>query len=156
MVPPVTIGRPSLIPRRRVDHPAAAAHRGSIPGPYVYDATTARRIPAVARAFQLYGGMTKQMPIDAYRSGQPLPRPRCSTRPDPNRGRGPGSCRSSVEDYLLTATPSRMVTSRGADGWPLAVQWLPASWVYIVRGSPAESVNRAVLPISGQKLPPTT
>jgi HK97 family phage portal protein len=38
----------------------------------------------------------------------------------------------SVEDYLLNGNAICLVTSRGADGWPLSVTWLPALWVYIV------------------------
>ena len=37
----------------------------------------------------------------------------------------------TIEDYLLNGNAISYVTVRGADGWPLAVQWLPASWVNI-------------------------
>jgi HK97 family phage portal protein len=102
-----------------------------MPGPYVWDATTARRVPAVGRALQLYSGMCKQMPIDAYRAGALLPRPAMLDRPDPDRGR-PWFVHVSVEDYLLNGNAISYVTSRGADGWPTSVMWLPASWVYIM------------------------
>jgi HK97 family phage portal protein len=101
------------------------------PGPYVYDARTARQVPSVSRALQLYAGMCKQMPIDAYKSGgQPLPRPRILARPDPLNARS-WFVGVSVEDYLLNGNAVSIVTSRGADGWPLSVMWLPASWVYV-------------------------
>jgi HK97 family phage portal protein len=101
-----------------------------MPGPYVWDATSARRVPAVGRAIQLYGGMCKQMNLDAYRGGIPLPRPMLLARPDPDRGRA-WFVQVSVEDYLLNGNAIAVVTSRGADGWPTSVMWLPASWVYI-------------------------
>ena len=105
---------------------------GSVPGPYVFDAQSARRIPAVARAIQLYGGMIKQMPMDAYRGGQPIDRPALLDSPDPS----PTWPRSrfvmvSVEDYILSGNAVSYVTARGADGWPLAVTYLPITWVYI-------------------------
>jgi len=104
-----------------------------MPGPYVYDSATARRIPAVARAIQLYGGMMKQMPLDAYRGGVPLDsRPRLLESPDPSavwpRSR---YIACSVEDYLLNGNTVSLVTARGFDGWPLAVMYLPINWVYI-------------------------
>jgi HK97 family phage portal protein len=101
-----------------------------VPGPYVWDATSARRVPAVGRAIQLYGGMCKQMPLDAYRAGSLLPRPMLLARPDPDRGR-PWFVQCSVEDYLLNGNAISYVTSRGSDGWPTSIMWLPASWVYI-------------------------
>jgi HK97 family phage portal protein len=99
-------------------------------GPYVWDPQTARRVPAVGRAIQLYGGMSKQMPLDAYKAGVPQPRPQILRRPDPTRGR-PWYVQCNVEDYLLNGNAISLITSRGADGWPLSVMWLPASWVYI-------------------------
>jgi HK97 family phage portal protein len=99
-------------------------------GSLVWDATSARRIPAVGRCLNLLAGFVKQMPMDAYRGYTRLPTPRLLARPDPNRG-GPWFVANSVEDYLLYGNTISVVTQRGADGWPLAVMWLPASWVYI-------------------------
>lgn len=100
-------------------------------GPYVWDAQSARRIPGVSRALQLYGGMTKQLAIDAWRGTTPLPRPRLLARPDPNHARS-WFVQLSVEDYLLNGNAVSLVTSRGVDGWPTSVAWLPALWVSIV------------------------
>jgi HK97 family phage portal protein len=105
-----------------------------LPGVYVYDAASARHVPAVGRAIQLYGGMTKQMPIDAYRAGQVLdPRPSLLKSPDPSpvwpRSR---FVQCSVEDYLLSGNTVSLVTVRGVDGWPLAVRYLPINWVYVM------------------------
>jgi len=102
-----------------------------LPGPYVYDAWSARRVPAVARCLQVYAGLCKQMHLDAWRGTDMLPRPRLLDRPDPTRARS-WFVHVSVEDYLLEGNAISLVTSRGADGWPLTVQWVPAAWVYIV------------------------
>jgi HK97 family phage portal protein len=99
-------------------------------GPYVWDANSARRVPAVGRALQLYSGMVKQMPIEAYRGYTRIPQPRLLGQPDLMRG-GPEFVGLSVEDYLLSGNTVSLVTSRGHDGWPLSVTWLPAQWVYI-------------------------
>jgi HK97 family phage portal protein len=99
-------------------------------GLYVYDTQSARRVPGVARCIQLYGGMCKQMELDVYRGADKLPTPRLVDRPDPLRGR-PWFVQVSVEDYLLNGNALSLVTTRGADGWPTSVQWLPAQSVYI-------------------------
>jgi HK97 family phage portal protein len=52
-------------------------------------------------------------------------------RPDPERARS-WFVHVNVEDYLLNGNAITYITSRGADGWPTSVMWLPASWVYIV------------------------
>ena len=104
-----------------------------LPTPYVYDALSARRVPAVARAVQLYAGMCKQMSIDVYRAGEVIaPRPALIDSPDP-RPVWPRSrfVQTHIEDYLLAGNCVSYVTARGADGWPLAVQYLPINWVYI-------------------------
>jgi HK97 family phage portal protein len=103
----------------------------------VYDATSARRIPAVGRALQLYSGLCKQMPMDAYRGRDPIPRPRLLARPDPFRARS-WFVHVCIEDYLLNGNAIALVTARGSDGWPLAVVWLPATWVYIMWDPPNE------------------
>jgi HK97 family phage portal protein len=102
-----------------------------LPGAYVYDSTSARRIPAVGRALSLLTGLIKQMPMDAYRGYQRLPQPRLLSRPDPDRG-GPWFVQVSAEDYLLNGNAIAVITSRGADGWPLTVMWLPTTWVQVV------------------------
>jgi HK97 family phage portal protein len=103
----------------------------TLTGPFVWDAASAREIPAVQRAIQLYGGMVGQMAIDVYRGTTPLPRPRLVVRPDPLNARS-WFVRNSIEDYLLNGNAVSVVTSRGVDGWPTTVAWLPITWVYIV------------------------
>jgi HK97 family phage portal protein len=98
----------------------------------VYDVPSARRVPAVGRAIQLYAGMAKQMPMDGYRGYSRLaPQPRIAARPDPDRA-GSWFVQVNVEDYLLTGNAISLVTARGFDGWPLSVTWLPSAWVSIV------------------------
>lgn len=103
----------------------------STAGPYVWDSRTALRIPAVARCVNLYTALTKQMPIDAWRGANPLPRPRLLSRPDPNRARS-WFVQVSIEDYLLDGNAICQVTSRGVDGWPTSVVWRPTAWVSLV------------------------
>jgi HK97 family phage portal protein len=134
VAPPISVGRavpPGRSPNGNLIPPPWSTWPGGI-GPYVWDATSARRVPAVARSVALYGGMVKQMPMDAYRAGQPLDRPNLLDDPVPepvwNRAR---FVQVSVEDYLLSGNAISYVTARGADGWPLAVRYLPITWVYI-------------------------
>lgn len=103
-----------------------------LPGGYVYDAQSARRVPAVGRAISLYGGLVKQMQMEAYRGYERIdPTPRLLQKPDLDRG-GPEFVQISVEDYLLSGNTLAVVTARGADGWPLAVTWLPVLWCFIL------------------------
>ena len=104
---------------------------GNPAGPFVWGPESARRIPSVARCLGLYGGLVKQMKMRAYRSGQALPQPPLLDAPDPTRG-GPWFVQCSVEDYLLSGNAISYVTSRGADGWPLSMVWLPAPSVSIM------------------------
>ena len=102
-----------------------------IQGPYVYDTWSARRVPAVSRCLQVYTGLCKQMEMNAYRGADLVPQPRLLHRPDPTRARS-WFVHVAVEDYLLEGNALCVVTSRGADGWPLSVQWVPAAWVFIL------------------------
>lgn len=70
------------------------------------------------------------MPLECYRGYDRLATPRLLERPDPDRA-GPWFVHVNVEDYLLNGNAVSRVTARGADGWPLAVEWLPVAWVYL-------------------------
>jgi phage portal protein BeeE len=96
----------------------------------VYDTGTARQIPSVQRCLQIYSGLVRQMAMNAYRGGTPLPRPALLDQPDPLNG-GPWFVGVNVEDYLLNGNAIHIVTSRGVDGWPRSVQWWPASWWFV-------------------------
>ena len=99
--------------------------------PLVWDATTARKLPSVARALQIYTGITKQMPLDAFRGITPLPRPGVLAQPDPARGRG-WFVQVQVEDYLLHGNAVSLITARDAVGRPAALTWIPAYWLSLV------------------------
>ena len=147
-MPPV-IGNVSTIRQDGGLLPPAASMPG-FTGPFVWDAHTALSIPSVNRCLQLYGGMCKQMAIDAFRGDDALPRPMLLQRPDPNRARS-WFVQVSVEDYLMNGNALSLVTSRGSDGWPTSVTWLPSSWVYIAWQPWAEdSITYYML---GTKLP---
>ena len=107
-------------------------------GSYCWDAGSVRRIPSVARALQLYAGMCKQMPMLCQRGIQTLPTPRLLQRPDPDNARS-WFVQVNVENYLLNGNAICYVTSRGADGWPLSVAWLPTPWVSITWTPPDPS-----------------
>ena len=125
------LGRPSLVrqPGGVLIPPPSVTGYG-LPGPYVYDAITARRVPAVGRAVQLYAGLVRQCAMECWRGYQRLPTPRLLQRPDPWRG-GPWFVGVNVEDYLLSGNAISLITARDATGWPLAAQWLPVNMVYI-------------------------
>ena len=107
-------------------------------GAYAWDASSVRRIPSVARALQLDGGMTKQMPMLCKRGADTLPTPRMLQRPDPLNARS-WFVQNNVEDYLLNGNAISYVTARGADGWPLATTWLPSLWVTVTWWPPDPS-----------------
>jgi HK97 family phage portal protein len=148
-----SLGRVAQVGRRDILLPSPPmVGTFGIPGPYVYDAQSARKVPAVGRAIQLYGGLTKQMPMDAYRGSTLLPQPRMLARPDPDRA-GSWFVQVNVEDYLLSGNAISLVTQRGADGWPLATTWLPAQWTYIVWDVQYGAENALTYYYLGQPLP---
>ncbi|HEY2302088.1 MAG TPA: phage portal protein, partial [Acidimicrobiales bacterium] len=126
---PWSVGRASAgAPSLRFNPPNGT---NAMVGPFVWDATSARQVPAVARCLQIYSGLVRQMKMDAYRGEIKLPRPRILDRPDPLNA-GSWFVGISIEDYLLSGNAVSIITSRGVDGWPLTVQYLPINYVYIV------------------------
>jgi HK97 family phage portal protein len=116
------------VPSLRFDPPTGT---NAMVGPFVWDATSARQIPSVARCLQLYSGLVRQMEMDAFRGDLKLPRPRLLDRPDPVNA-GSWFVGVQIEDYLLSGNAVSLITSRGVDGWPLTVQYLPINYVYIM------------------------
>src|SRR5215472_14953844 len=123
-----------------------------MPGPYVFDAASARRVPAVARAIQLYAGLCKQLPLDAVRTNGDVvePTPRLLTQPDPYRGES-WFVQVNVEDYLLLGNAISYVTSRGFDGWPQSVRYFyigqeldPANVIHVRRGADRQYPVRGI------------
>ena len=98
----------------------------------VWDTDTARRIPGVGRALDLTLGLIAQMPLDVFRGIEPLPRPGLLERPDLDKGRAL-FVRLQVEDYQVHGNACHLVTVRGADGWPAATRWYPATAWHVYR-----------------------
>lgn len=90
----------------------------------------ARSIPGVARALAIYAGMMMQSPMDAYRSGELLPRPRILEQPDPASSYA-WWVEQNVTDYLLHGNAVALITARLETGWPAAAVWIPAPWVSV-------------------------
>lgn len=93
----------------------------------VWDVVTARTIPGVGRALQLYGGLISQCPLDHYRGDELLkPRPPMLALPDVNLRSRATYVRVHVEDYWLHGNAVHLVTARTADGTVRGSRWFPA------------------------------
>jgi hypothetical protein len=93
----------------------------------VWDAVTARSLPAVGRAMGLYGGLISQCALDYYAGAVPIPRSRMLKLPDPNLRARSTFVRVHVEDYLVHGNALHLVTSRDQNGEPASVRWFPAA-----------------------------
>ena len=95
----------------------------------VWDVCSARSLPGVGRALQLYGGLIAQCPLDQYRGDELLnPRPPLLRLPDPNLRARSTFVKVHVEDYLLHGNALHMITGF-ADGMVRSVRWFPA-WMW--------------------------
>lgn len=93
----------------------------------VWDANTARSLPGVGRALQLYGGLISQCALDKYRGDEPIrPRPAFLQLPDVNLRARSTFCRVHAEDYLLHGNALHLVTMRLNNGEVRGVRWFPA------------------------------
>jgi HK97 family phage portal protein len=93
----------------------------------VWDACTARSLPGVGRALQLYGGLISQCPLDQYRGDELIkPRPPMLQLPDPNLRARSTFSRVHVEDYMLHGNALHLTTVRGKGGMVRAARWFPA------------------------------
>lgn len=98
----------------------------------VWDVDTARSLPGVGRALQLYGGLISQCPLDQYRGDEVTkPRPPLLQLPDVNLRARSTFVRLHVEDYLLHGNAVHLVTARTADGTVRGTRWFPA-WMWFV------------------------
>ncbi|HET6742395.1 MAG TPA: phage portal protein [Kribbella sp.] len=98
----------------------------------VWDVDTARTIPGVGRALQLYGGLISQCPLDLYRGDVTVhPRPRFLDVPDVSMRARSTFVRVQIEDYLLHGNAVHLVTMRDASGGVRGVKWFPA-WMWFV------------------------
>ena len=115
----------------------------------VWDAQTARTIPGVGRALQLYGGLIASCVLSARRGDDVLPTPRLLERPDPDMAY-PTFVGVHVEDYLLHGNACHLVTVRDArSGRPAAVRWYPAHrW-----GIQPDRAGQPVYLLDGREVP---
>lgn len=104
------------------------SYRTPTPGPY--SAVSVRSLPGVARALSVIGGMLRQMPLDAVKGAEVLPRPSILEAPDPDHERA-ALIGLLTEDYLLHGNAVACVTVRKADGWPAAISYVPAQAVML-------------------------
>lgn len=91
----------------------------------VWDSETARSIPAFGRGLDLISGLASQMPLDAWRGIDPLPRPRLLEQPDLDLDLAT-YVQVMVEDYIVHGNGASLITARAADHTPAAVKWFPA------------------------------
>lgn len=119
----------------------------------VWDSDGARRIPGVGRALDLIGGLIAQMPLDAYRGIEPLPRPRLLDDPDLDKVRSV-FVRLQVDDFLLHGNACHLVTARysegATNGWPASVRWYPATAWHVYRD---ERTGRRRYYLHGREVP---
>lgn len=100
----------------------------------VWDAVTARSIPAVGRAMGLYGGLISQCDLDRYAGDEKLDRTPLLELPDPTLKARSIFVRVHVEDYLVNGNALHLITARDPiTKYPRAVRWFPASqWSIVI------------------------
>ncbi|MEU5939398.1 phage portal protein [Micromonospora sp. NPDC047548] len=119
----------------------------------VWDVNSARSLPGMGRALQLYGGLISQCAIDQF-SGDELtkPRPPLLQLPDVNLRARSTFARVHVEDYLLHGNAVHMVTMRYAEGGVRGVRWFPAHMWHVA--DPASTEDGGVdYYLNGRKVP---
>lgn len=93
----------------------------------VWDANSARSLPGLGRALQLYGGLISQCALDQFSGDEPTrPRPPLLQLPDVSLRARSTFVRMHVEDYLLHGNALHLVTARYSDGGVRGVRWFPA------------------------------
>lgn len=93
----------------------------------VWGVETARTLPGVGRALQLYGGLISQCPLDQYAGDELIkPRPPLFQLPDVHLRARSTYVRMHVEDYLLHGNAAHVITARLANGAARATRWFPA------------------------------
>ena len=89
----------------------------------VWNAETARTIPGMARALQLYG-LIATCPLLAYKGLEVVPGPRILKRPDPDMPRAT-YVRALLDDWWLHGNALEYVTTYDATGRPWADRYYP-------------------------------
>ena len=103
----------------------------------VWDSTTARGLPGVGRALDLYSGLIGSCQLQQDVKGAIRKpgvgrntAPRLCRRPDPDMARAT-FVRAHIEDWWLHGNATHLVTVRDAEGQPAAVRWYPAHRWYM-------------------------
>jgi hypothetical protein len=91
----------------------------------VWDAGTARSLPGVAKALQLYMGLISSCALERVRGEEILPRGTLLDRVDPDMPQ-PVFVGAHVEDWWLHGNAAAYVTARDAEGYPAAARYYPA------------------------------
>ncbi|HEY9417482.1 MAG TPA: phage portal protein [Pseudonocardia sp.] len=120
----------------------------------VWDADSARSLPGMGRALQLYGGLISQCGLDQF-SGDELikPRPPLLQLPDVNLRARSTFVRTHVEDYLLHGNALHLVTARYANGGEVrGVRWFPAHMWHVADPSSTEDGGVDYY-LNGRKVP---
>jgi HK97 family phage portal protein len=119
----------------------------------VWDVETARKLPGVGRALQLYGGLISQCPLDQYRGDVLLnPRPPVLQLPDANLRSRATFVRVHVEDYLLHGNAVHLVTARDGNNAVRGARWFPAHMWFVA--DPASTPDGGIdYYLNGRKVP---
>lgn len=91
----------------------------------VWDSTTARGLPGVAKALHVYS-LISTCALQLVRGSEVLDTPRLLDRPDPDEARST-FVGSHLEDWWLNGNACALTTVRFArDGYPAAAKWYPS------------------------------
>ena len=119
----------------------------------VWDVDTARTIPGVGRALQLYGGLISQCALDLYRGDEKLgPRPRFLSIPDVSLRARSTFTRVHVEDYLLHGNAVHVVTMRDSRYAVQNTKWFPA-WMWHVTDPATTNDGGIDYYLNGKRVP---
>lgn len=100
----------------------------------VTDVPSARGIPGVGRALDLYRGLIATCALTRVSAGR-TSSTRFLSRPDPDMGPS-AFVGAHVDDYLLDGNALHLVTLRDRTGWPAAVRWFPSTMWGVVEERP--------------------
>jgi HK97 family phage portal protein len=119
----------------------------------VWDVASARSLPGVGRALQLYGGLISQCALDQYRGDELLkPRPAFLATPDVSLRARSTFVRVHVEDYLLHGNAIHLVTARTFDGAVRGTRWFPA-WMWYAADPYSTEDGGVDYYLNGRKVP---
>lgn len=119
----------------------------------VWDVNSARSLPGMGRALQLYGGLISQCALDQYYGDELIkPRPPLLALPDVNLRARSTFVRVHVEDYLLHGNAVHLATMRHGHGSVRGVRWFPAHMWHVTDPSSTEDGGIDYY-LNGRKVP---